>query len=90
MRDRGLLHFSQLEALTEWAKRRGWKEEPSKDAYEVLRLRLGKQCAIFHRKSATKEHLTVWGDSERLAREYVRWCRQREEAMASQPRQAAG
>lgn len=90
MRDRGLLHFSQISALTEWAKRRGWKEEPTKDTYEVLRLRQGKQCAIFHRKSEAKEHVTVWGESERLAREFMRWNKQREEVMASQPRQAVG
>jgi hypothetical protein len=89
MRDRGLLHFSQVDALTEWAAKRGWKQEPTKADFEVLRLRNGKQCAIFHRKSLAKEHLTVWGDSERLAREFVRWTHAREEAMAAQPQRAS-
>jgi len=73
MRDRGHLHFNQIDALSNWAKSRGWRREECSGNYEVLRLRNGKQCAIFHRKHATKEHLTVWGDSEKLVRQYVRW-----------------
>ena len=82
MRDRGLIHFNQLPALAEWAKKRGWSEEPVQGEFEVLRLRNGRQCAIFHRKSAAKEHVTVWGESERLGREFTRWAKQREEAIA--------
>jgi hypothetical protein len=78
MRDRGLVHFSHLTVLADWAKARGWKEEPVKDTYEVLRLRSGKQCAIFHKKHAAQEHLTVWGDSEKLARQFMRWHREQE------------
>jgi len=73
MRDRGLIHFNHLPLLSAWAQERGWKEEPVKDLYEVLRLRNGKQCAIFHKKHAAHEHVTVWGDSEKLGRQFIRW-----------------
>lgn len=89
MRDRGLLHFNQIDALTDWAKARGWKQEPIAGDYEVLRLRNGKQCAIFHHKHAAKEHLTVWGDSEKLAKQFVRWKSDREAAIAARGQQAS-
>ena len=71
MRDRSLLHLRHLPSFTEWAQEQGWVVEPNKDLYEVLRLRRGKEIAIVHRKDMAKEHLTVWGTSERLARLFV-------------------
>jgi hypothetical protein len=86
---RSHLEFDQLPALTEWALRRGWKQEESQNPFEVLRLRSGKQCAIFHRKSPKKAELTVWGDSDKLAREFVRWTAARETAMESRQQAAS-
>jgi hypothetical protein len=82
MRDRGLLHFNQLPALIEWAKRQGWKQVETKGDFEVLRLRRDRQCAIFHRKSEAREHLTVWGDSERLTKDFLRYYKPPQQAAA--------
>lgn len=72
MSDRHLVPHSRLDELKEWARRQGWKPEDTTGALEVLRLRRGRQCAIFHHKKTKDVFLTVWGDSEKLARDFLR------------------
>lgn len=78
------LQYDQLDALTAWARKRGWKSEATVGKDEVLRLRDGRQCAIFARKGNRPE-VMVWGESEKLAKAFTRWL-----ADQPQPQQAAG
>ena len=87
---RNLVHFNHLPTLTEWATGQGWASEPPKtDAWEVLRLRKGKQVAIFHKRADAKVHVTVHGESAKLARDFLRWYKARDQPNAHATQQPA-
>ena len=75
---RHLLHVSKVAAFTEWAKAQGYRSEPLKGPYEVLRLRSSAwDLLVFHKRDRS-EHLTV---GEGPAAELVgRWLRERKAA----------
>ena len=76
-RQRNLLHVRHLTAFTAFCAERGWQGEPLKGEYEVLRMRHPSYADVLlvHRRGLTKsgdarQHLTVWGVSESMAREF--------------------
>ena len=71
------LRYDQIFALENYAKRQGWSREDPQIKFEVMRLRRGSQCAIFTRKPG-REIVTVWGESEKLAKEYLFSLKQQE------------
>lgn len=77
-RQRNLLHVRHLAAFTAFCSARGWQGEPIKGEFEVLRMRHSAYADVLlvHRRGHTKngderQHLTVWGVSESLAREFI-------------------
>lgn len=65
MADRALLHLSKLDAFAEWMARDGWTREPTKGAYEVLRLtKPGEVPLVFYSRERAREHATVQSGSQ--------------------------
>lgn len=57
--DRATLHVSRLVGFSQFAAAQGYKAEPTKAAFEVLRLRKGSGAVlIFHKRTRT-DHITV-------------------------------
>ena len=76
-RQRNLLHRTHLPLFTTFCAERGWKIEPPRGEYEVLRMRHPAYADVLlvHERGKTKngdvrQHLTVWGVSETMAREF--------------------
>ena len=73
MRSRNRLHKTKLADFRVWLEARGWKDEPTKDFYEVLRMSWpGEAPLLVHRKNELKEHYTTWGISETLMGQWLR------------------
>jgi hypothetical protein len=78
-RDRALLHIKKVEEFARWCEQQGWIREEAQGEFEVLRMRHGstRERLYIHGRSSTQmgaalQHVTVWGASERLAREFIR------------------
>lgn len=77
MSDRATLHASRLDAFVQWAKSQGYSSEPTKEAYEVARLRhdaTGDAPLIFHKRDRT-DHVTVPAGAASLVRRFIRQSR---------------
>ena len=74
MRSRSRLHKSKLSEFKSWLESRDWNEEPTKDFYEVLRMKRMGETLLVHRRNDVKEHYTTWGASDR---ELSVWLRKR-------------
>jgi len=77
-RDRSLLHVKHLAAFIGFCEGRGWMRLASCGEFEALRMHnpAMQDPLIVHRKAHTLAggepvHLTVWGNSEILAREFI-------------------
>lgn len=77
-RARALLHVDQLRPFADYCVTQGWVEECAIGDYEALRMRHPdtRERLYVHRKDRTIDggvlrHLTVWGVSERLARQFI-------------------
>lgn len=92
-RQRNLLHCRHLALFAAFCAGRGWKGEPVRGAYEVLRMRHPSYADVLlvHRRGHTKagderQHLTVWGVSEGLARLFIgRTSRRQRHALFASP-----
>ena len=62
--NRGGLHMDKIDAFAAWAEGRGYRREPTKGAYEVLRLRKGKEAPLLYYR---RERLNVSGGSPKHA-----------------------
>jgi hypothetical protein len=78
-RDRALLHIKKVDEFARWCEQQGWVREEPQGEFEVLRMRHSatRERLYIHGKSRTElggalQHVTVWGASERLAREFIR------------------
>ena len=83
--NRSELHISKIDEFAAWAEKKGWKREPTKGYYEVLRMRKpGRKPLILYKRIRT-DHATIgwdqkagaslveqWLHEKRLAREEVR------------------
>ena len=72
MAERCLLHKNKLELLKWWLSSKGYEIQSTKDIYEVLRAKKGKETVIIYRKNEIKEHLTVQQKDYRLIRQFIR------------------
>lgn len=72
-RTRELLHRSKVEEFASWAIRQGYKRQPTKGVYEVLRLGTpeGDGPLLFYLRD-TGDHATTFGEGTRLVRRWLR------------------
>ena len=69
-RDR--LHLSKLEDFRAWALVQGYRAEPTKGDYEVLRLRKGTEAPLLFWWHHGGEHVTTDARSETLVSAWLR------------------
>lgn len=73
MRSRSLLHLTKLAAFKAFCASRGWREEPIKGPYEVLRMtRAGSPTLIVYTRNTATEHCTVHGIALEMTRAFLR------------------
>ena len=72
MAERCLLHQNKLDLLKWWLSSKGYKIQPTKGMYEVLRAKNGKDTVIIFEKAGAKEHLSVQEKDYRLIRQFIR------------------
>lgn len=72
MRSRCLLMPKHLSEFSQFCSKKGWQLENTKGHYEVLRMRHPdiSEPMIVHHRDVSEVHLTVWGQSERLANKF--------------------
>lgn len=70
-RRRDLLHANKLEDFASWATAQGWAREPTKGAFEVLRLRKGGKMVLFHQRMGA-QHVTAIGIGLALVFDWLR------------------
>lgn len=73
MRSRNLLHKTKLEEFRLYCEAHGFQTLEPCGEYEVLRMRQqnSKEVLIVHTTLNAKEHVTVHGIAERMARNFV-------------------
>lgn len=60
MAARNILHISQLEAFTAYLLEKGYRHQPpSRNEYEVLRMKKGRHVVVLFKRLNAKEHLSV-------------------------------
>ena len=84
-RDRMTLHLNKLDAFASWAATHGYKREPTKGVYEVLRLRLGANAPLLYYRHHHGDHATSTGAATNLV---DRWIRERKRQSAQQEMRA--
>lgn len=73
MATRNLLHKNKLDDFKRWLVKDGWKIEPTKGLYEVLRARKGnKRPLIIYARDNSKEHVTVQARDVYIVKAYLR------------------
>lgn len=75
MRSRCTLHINKLSQFQVYLESRGWiADKPLTDAYEVLRMRhqSAQFPCILHQKMRATEHVTSWGISQELVKDFLR------------------
>ena len=72
-RSRCLLHKNKLAEFQAWCEERGWKAEPMRGDYQVLRMRheRTREPMIVYTKNIAPEHLVVYGVGLQLARAFL-------------------
>lgn len=85
MRSRCTLHKTKLTEFQKFCEEYGWRAEPTKGPYEVLRMRHSgcKDPMIVHGRNSG-DHFTTWGESARMVRQYIRSKRHESPASAKQ------
>lgn len=72
-RSRCLLHLNKLDTFKVFCASRGWRDEPIKGPYEVLRMtRTGSSPLIVYARNRATEHVTVAGVALEMARAFLR------------------
>lgn len=60
MAARNILHISQLEAFTAYLLEKGYRHQPpSRNEYEILRMKKGRHVVVLFKRLNSKEHLSV-------------------------------
>lgn len=74
MTTRNQLHISKLGDFTLWLMAHGWQYQPAKGEYEVLRMTKEsiKGPLLVYSRLASKEHLTVYGHSDRWFNKWMK------------------
>ncbi|WP_339139061.1 hypothetical protein [Kerstersia gyiorum] len=67
------MHKTKLAEFQAFCEEYGWRVEPTKGPYEVLRMRHSgcEDPMIVHGRDSG-DHFTTWGESARMVRQYVR------------------
>lgn len=75
------LHLTKLDAFAEFMAESGWRREPTKGFYEVLRLvKEGDTPMIFYARGTAREHATVqYGAQASAVRRFLRAVREARE-----------
>ena len=73
MAERGILHIKHLDEFSRYLKDHGYDQLPlSRNPYEVLRMRQGKNTIIVFRKMNANEHLSVMDKDIRFVRAFLK------------------
>lgn len=73
MANRALLHINKLKDFENWLEKQGYMILPtSKNIYEVLRAKKGKDTVIIYRQGDSKEHLSIMDKDYALVRKFIR------------------
>ena len=73
MAERGLLHIKHLDDFRAWLEKQGFKQLPlSRNEYEVLRMKRGKNTVVVFKKLRSKEHLSVMEKDFRLVMGFLK------------------
>jgi hypothetical protein len=70
-RSRNLLSLSKIEEFATWAVSQGFKREPPKGTYEILRLRKKGESPVLFFKRDKGEHATSYGDGTNLVKQWI-------------------
>lgn len=69
---RELLHINKLDDLRSWLEEQGYMILPtSRNQYEVLRAKKGKDTIIIYKKANNREHLSVMDKDYALIRKFI-------------------
>ena len=79
-RSRNLLALSKLEEFAVWAVSQGYRREPTKGTYEVLRLRKKGDSPVLFFKRDRGEHATSYGDGTALVQLWINTRKAKKEA----------
>lgn len=73
MANRALLHINKLKDFEKWLEKQGYMILPtSKNPYEILRAKKGKDTVIIYQKGDSKEHLSIMNKDYPLIRKFIR------------------
>lgn len=81
-RTRNLLALSKIQEFAIWAESQGYHREPTKGAYEVLRLRKHGESPILYFKRDTGQHATSYGDGTALIKKWINTRKQEKKEQA--------
>lgn len=70
-RARNLLALTKVQEFSLWAESQGYKSEPTKGSYEILRLRKKGQSPVLFFKRDKGEHATSYGDGTALVQAWI-------------------
>ena len=70
-RSRSLLALTKMEEFAAWAVSQGYRREPTKGTYEVLRLRKKGESPVLYFKRDKGEHATSYGDGTKLIQTWI-------------------
>lgn len=72
MTNRALLHINKLKDFEKWLEKQGYMILPtSKNPYEVLRAKKGKDTVIIYQKGDSKEHLSIMDKDYPLIHKFI-------------------
>jgi hypothetical protein len=79
-RSRNLLSLSKLEEFAKWAVSHGYRREPTKGTYEVLRLRKKGESPVLFFKRDRGEHATSYAEGTTLVQQWINTRKEKKEA----------
>jgi hypothetical protein len=88
-RSRSLLALSMLRVFEEWAVTQGYRREPTKGSYEILRLRKkGEAPVLYFRRDkgsfgGEPQHATSYGEGTKLVQRWINTRKQPKKGVAN-------
>jgi hypothetical protein len=79
-RSRNLLALTKLVDFAAWAVSQGYRREPTKGAYEVLRLRRKGESPVLFFKRDRGEHATSYAEGTTLVQQWINTRKEKKEA----------
>jgi hypothetical protein len=80
-RSRNLLAMTKLVDFAAWAVSHGYRREPTKGTYEVLRLRRKGESPVLYFKRDKGEHATSYGEGTTLVQLWINTRKEKKEAV---------